>query len=192
MREEHEEAWLVVGLGNPGAEYEGTRHNAGFSAVDVVASEIRANYWKQECGSIVTSREWEGRELVIAKPQSFMNLSGAPVAQLMKKHGIPKERLIVVRDDLDLEEGTVRLKFASGSGGQKGVQSIIDRCGTKSFYQVRIGIGRPPGRMPVPDYVLSKPRGESEELFQEAIHKAADCVLFFMQEGIAKAQERFN
>ena len=187
-----EDAWLIAGLGNPGTEYQGTRHNAGFAVADAIASEVRANYWKQECGSIVAIHEWDGKELVIAKPQSFMNLSGAPVGQLMKKHGIPKERLVVVRDDLDLPEGTVRAKFASGHGGQNGVRSIIDRLGSKSFYQVRIGIGRPPGRMPVTDYVLSKPRGESEELFQEAIQSGAECVLCLIKDGITKAQDRFN
>lgn len=187
-----EDTWLIAGLGNPGAEYEGTRHNAGFAVADLVASEIRANYWKQECGSIVAAHEWDGKELIIAKPQSFMNLSGAPVGQLMKKHGIPKEHLVVVRDDLDLPEGTVRIKFASGHGGQNGVRSIIDRLGSKNFYQVRIGIGRPPGRMPAADYVLSKPRGEAEELFREGVHRGAECVLCFIKDGITKAQDRFN
>ncbi len=192
MEAADETAWFVACLGNPGAEYEGTRHNAGFLAADLIAAEIRANYWKQECGAIVASHEWRGKDVVVAKPQSFMNLSGSPVAQLLRKHGIPKEHLVVVRDDLDLPEGSVRIKFASGHGGQNGVRSVIDKLQTKSFYQVRIGIGRPPGRMPVADYVLTRPRGEAAELFAEGVRKGADCVMCFLEDGIVRAQDRFN
>lgn len=187
-----EEAWLVVGLGNPGSEYDGTRHNAGFAAADAVAAEVRANYWKQECGSLVASREWDGKQLYVAKPQSFMNLSGVPVSQLMRKHGVPKERLVVVRDDMDLPEGSVRIKFSSGHGGQNGVRSIIDKVGSKNFYQVKVGIGHPPGRMPAADYVLSKPRGEAADLFESGVQRASECVLCFLKDGITKAQDLFN
>lgn len=192
MAQGEDSPWLLAGLGNPGAEYDGTRHNAGFAAAALVAAEVRANYWKSECGSLVASHEWRGKEVFVAKPQSFMNLSGVPVSQLLRKHGIPVEHLVVLRDDLDLPEGSVRAKFASGHGGQNGVRSIIERCGTKNFYQVRVGIGRPPGRMPAADYVLSKPRGEAAELFEEGCSKAAECALCLLDEGIAAAQGRFN
>lgn len=187
-----ENVWLVAGLGNPGAEYADTRHNAGFGVADIVAREVRANFWKSECGSLAAHREWEGLDVIVAKPQSFMNLSGAPVVQLMKRYGVPKERLVVVHDDLDLPDGTVRVKFGSGHGGQNGVRSIIDKLGSKSFYQVKVGIGRPPGRMPVSDYVLSAPRGEAKEAFLEGVSTAAEAVLFFLQNGIQKTQSRFN
>lgn len=186
------EKWLIVGLGNPGTEYAGTRHNAGFMAADLVAQEIRANYWKNECGSIVASKEWEGREIVIAKPQSFMNLSGVPVSQLVKKHKIPLEHLIVMHDDLDIPAGTIRVKDGGSHGGHNGLKSIFEKLGGQDFLRIKIGIGRPPGRMPVVDYVLQRPRGDQEQEFLAAVQEASEAALYLIQNGIEQTQARFN
>lgn len=184
--------WLIAGLGNPGAEYVETRHNAGFDVVDLLGNEFGANYWKSDCNSMVAKCKFATDEVVLAKPMEFMNLSGKPVCALLKKYGIDKEHLIVIHDDLDIPEGSVRIKFSSSHGGQNGVRSIIDCLGSKNFYQVKVGIGRPPGRMPVSNYVLQEPKGESRELFIEALHKAAELVPYFLENGIQKTQSKFN
>lgn len=186
------QTWLVVGLGNPGADYDGTRHNAGFMAADALAAELRANYWKSECGSLAAAKEWSGHSVVIAKPQSFMNLSGTPVAQLMKKHAVQLDHLIVIHDDLDIPSGTLRVKAGSGHGGHNGLRSIIEKLGTKEFARVKVGIGRPPGRMPVVDYVLQRPRGEQADEFECATARAAEAAMRLMSDGMGKAQAAFN
>lgn len=184
--------WLIAGLGNPGPEYSDTRHNAGFDVVDLLGGEMSANYWKSDCNSMISECKYAGDEVILAKPMEFMNLSGKPVCALLKKHHIDKEHLIVVHDDLDIPEGAVRIKFGSGHGGQNGVRSIIESLSSKSFYQVKVGIGRPPGRMPVSDYVLREPKGESRELFVKAVRTASELVLFFLEHGMQKTQSRFN
>lgn len=184
--------WLIVGLGNPGEEYAKTRHNAGFDVIDLLADELSANYWKSDCNSLVSPCKYGSDEIILAKPMEYMNLSGKPVCALLKKHGIDKEHLIVIHDDLDIPEGAVRIKFSSSHGGQNGVRSIIDTLGSKNFYQVKIGIGRPPGRMPVSNYVLQEPKGDSLDLFVSAVQKASELVLYFLEHGIQKTQSKFN
>ena len=141
--------FLIVGLGNPGEEYEHTRHNAGFDAVDLIAEEVGARYWKTECGALTTKGVYRDHDLVLAKPQSYMNTSGGPVKQLMNAYGVDAEHLIVVHDELDIDPGTVRVKFGGGHAGHNGLRSICDKLGTRDWHRVRVGIGRPPGRMPV-------------------------------------------
>lgn len=188
----NDETWLVVGLGNPGNDYEGTRHNAGFMAANALAEKIRANYWKSECGSLVAAKDLDGLNVIIAKPQSFMNLSGTPASQLAKKHGVPLERIIIIHDDLDIPSGTIRIKAGGSHGGHNGVRSIIEKLGTKNFSRVKIGIGRPPGRMPVVDYVLQRPRSEQLEELTEASFTAAEATLALIRNGIERAQATFN
>lgn len=186
------ETWLIAGLGNPGLDYAGTRHNAGFEVVDAFADEIRANYWKSECGALVAHRQWRDLDLIIAKPQSFMNLSGSPVSQLMKKYGVDPSNVVVVHDELDIPSGTIRIKSGGGHGGHNGLRSIMDKTATREFKRIRIGIGRPPGRMEVTNYVLSVPRGEAAEEFSQAIALGAEAVPYLLENGLIKAQDRFN
>lgn len=122
--------FLIVGLGNPGEEYEHTRHNAGFDAVDLIAEEVGARYWKTECGALTTKGVYRDHDLVLAKPQSYMNTSGGPVKQLMNAYGVDAEHLIVVHDELDIDPGTVRVKFGGGHAGHNGLRSICDKLGT--------------------------------------------------------------
>lgn len=184
--------WLIAGLGNPGRDYASNRHNAGFDVISLLSEELSANYWKSDCNSLIAKCKFKAEDVLLAKPQEFMNLSGKPVCALLKKYEIAKERLIVIHDDLDIPEGSVRIKFSSGHGGQNGVRSIIEELGSKNFYQVKVGIGRPPGRMPASNYVLQDPKGESKELFDAAIQDACELVLYFLENGIQKTQTKFN
>lgn len=184
--------FLVVGLGNPGDEYAHTRHNAGFDAVDGIAQEIGVRYWKTECGALTGKGAYRDCDLVLAKPQSYMNTSGGPVKQLMNAYGIAPDRLIVVHDELDIEPGTIRVKFGGGHAGHNGLRSICDKLGTRDWFRIRVGIGRPPGRMNVADYVLSLPRGDAKVDFEYAIDRASQAALSLVSRGLEKTQQDFN
>ena len=184
--------YLIVGLGNPGEEYAHTRHNAGFDAVDALAGEIGVRYWKNECGALTGKGTWRDHDLVLAKPQSFMNTSGGPVKQLMNTYGVDAEHLVVIHDELDIDPGTIRVKFGGGHAGHNGLRSICDKTGTRDWYRVRVGIGRPPGRMPVVDWVLSQPKKEAAEDFAYAVDRAAQAALSLVNVGLEKTQQTFN
>lgn len=184
--------YLVVGLGNPGAEYEHTRHNAGFDTLDVIADEVGARYWKTECGALTAKGVYHDEDLVLAKPQSYMNTSGGPVKQLMNAYGVDPDHVIVIHDELDIAPDAVRVKFGGGHAGHNGLRSICDKLGTRDWYRVRVGIGRPPGRMPVVDWVLSRPRKEGLEDFEYATNRGAQATLSLIADGLEKTQQAFN
>lgn len=184
--------YLIVGLGNPGEEYEHTRHNAGFDTLDLVAEEVGARYWKTECGALTAKGVWRDEDLVLAKPQSYMNTSGGPVKQLLNAYGVAPDHLIVIHDELDIDPGTIRVKFGGGHAGHNGLRSICDKLGTRDWFRVRCGIGRPPGRMPVVDWVLSQPKKEAFEDFNQATHLASQAALMLVSDGLEKTQQQFN
>ena len=184
--------YLIVGLGNPGVEYEHTRHNAGFDAIDVLASTVDTRYWKTECGALTAKGVLGHHDVILAKPQSFMNTSGGPVKQLCNSYGIRPDHLIVVHDDLDIDSDRIRVKFGGGHAGHNGLKSICDKLGTRDWYRVRCGIGRPPGRMPVADYVLSRPRKDALENFEYVCSRAAEAISFLLLNGLDKTQQEFN
>ena len=184
--------YLVVGLGNPGAEYEHTRHNAGFDTLDVIADEVGARYWKTECGALTAKGVYRDEDLVLAKPQSYMNTSGGPVKQLMNAYGVDPDHVIVIHDELDIAPDAVRVKFGGGHAGHNGLRSICDKLGTRDWYRVRVGIGRPPGRLPVVDWVLSRPRKEGLEDFEYATNRGAQATLSLIADGLEKTQQAFN
>lgn len=184
--------FVIVGLGNPGDEYARTRHNAGFLAVDRIAEAARAHYWKSECGSLTAKVEWRGSQLVLAKPQSFMNVVGGPVKQLLKTYGVQPDHLIVIHDDLELPAGEVRVKNGGGHGGHNGLRSIGDKLCTRDWLRVRCGIGRPPGRMKVADYVLSEPRRDAADAFEQAVDAGAQAALSLVEVGFDRTQRRFG
>lgn len=184
--------WLIVGLGNPGDEYAHTRHNAGFDAVDLLADELGARYWKFECGALCAHVEHDGKALILAKPQSFMNTSGGPVSKLAAEYGVPADHIIVIHDELDIDPGTIRVKFGGGLAGHNGLRSINEKLGGPDWYRVRCGIGRPPGRMSVTDWVLSCPKGSAVEDFEVATALAAEAALYLVDHDLAAAQQRFN
>ena len=186
------DGFVIVGLGNPGEEYAQTRHNAGFRTVDLVAEEIGARYWKTECGAFTAKGSYRGIDLVLAKPQSFMNVSGGPVKTLLETYGATPDQLIVVHDELDIPAGTVRVKFGGGHAGHNGLRSICDKLGTREWYRIRCGIGRPPGRMDPADYVLSVPRKDAAEEFDQTIELAYRATLSLVENGLEKTQQAFN
>ena len=168
--------YLIVGLGNPGKEYEATRHNVGFMTVDELGRRHRANYWKSEAGAHTCPITIGDRRALLAKPQTFMNLSGVSVARLADTYEIDPEHIIVIHDDLDIEEGVLRHKTEGGHAGHNGLRSIHAKLGTDGYQRIRCGISRPPGRMEPTDYVLQPLHGERLEDLHVTATQAADLV----------------
>lgn len=171
---------LVCGLGNPGEEYARTRHSAGFATVDVLAERLGIRYWKSEAGCDVARAKrvcaGELREIVLAKPQSYMNTSGGPLSKLVRQLRLSPQEVLVVHDEVDLAQGQVRAKFGGGLNAHNGLRSIADKLGTRDFARVRFGIGRPPGRMSVADFALRQLKGGFLEEFELTAQDAADLV----------------
>ena len=187
-----ENTYLLIGLGNPGREYRDNRHNAGFMVIDRLAVRLNAGGMKLQSKAIVTSTFYENKKLILAKPQTYMNLSGHSVQGLANFYKLPLENLLVIYDDLDLPFGTIRIRPGGGPGGQKGIASAIERLGTKDFARLRIGIGRPPGKMDSSDYVLQNFSREEIKALSEILDYASDAVLTFVGEGLDKAMNKFN
>jgi len=184
--------YLVVGLGNPGAEYADTRHNAGFKAVDALAEQLGVRYWKNQCGSQLALATHGDDELVLVKPQSFMNTSGGPVKAAAAQYDVEPAQIIVIHDEMDLDPGCVRVKRGGGHAGHNGLRSIHEKLGTGDYLRVRVGIGKPEGRRPAADHVLAHLRGDVLEGFEADCGRAADMVLFIVDHGIDLAMNRFN
>jgi peptidyl-tRNA hydrolase, PTH1 family len=184
-------ARLVIGLGNPGQEYASTRHNAGFMVVDLLAETLGAVYWKDEAGARTTKVRLGDVDVVLAKPQTFMNVSGKSVKRLADAYGVPVEDLIVVHDDLDLGAGDIRAKSGGGHGGHNGLRSLHDAIGD-GYLRVRVGIGRPPGRMDPADYVLEPLRGARLEQLEDSVPTAAQVVIDVIEHGIDRAMADHN
>ena len=179
---------IVCGLGNPDADYERTRHNAGFATVDVLAARHGVRYWKSEAGAQVASLTWRGadgeqREVLLAKPMSYMNTSGGPLSKLARAHRVAPQRILVVHDEVDLAAGEVRLKLDGGLNAHNGLRSIADKLGSRDFARVQFGIGRPPGKMQVADYVLRELKGGFLDEFNITAERAADLVERILTEG---------
>jgi PTH1 family peptidyl-tRNA hydrolase len=183
---------IVVGLGNPGPEYENTRHNAGFMVVDLLAENLRVTYWKDEGGAKVGIARFGEDDLVLVKPQTYMNLSGKAVSKLGRTYEVDPADIVIVHDDLDLPEETVRVKRGGGHGGHNGLRSLSDALGTGDYTRVRIGIGRPPGRQDPADYVLEPMRKETAEQLAEMVPHAAQAVLHVLEHGVDSAMREYN
>ncbi|MDZ4178513.1 MAG: aminoacyl-tRNA hydrolase [Coriobacteriia bacterium] len=183
---------LIVGLGNPGPEYEHTRHNAGFLVVDLLGENLRAGYWRDEAGSLTASVRVGDRDIVLAKPLTFMNVSGKALRKLADIYEAPVEEIIIVHDDIDLPAGDVRVKRGGGHGGHNGLRSITDQLGSADYLRVRFGVGRPPGRMAAADWVLQPLRGASAEEFLAVVPTAAQAVLHTIEHGVDSAMREFN
>ena len=167
---------LVAGLGNPGADYAMTRHNAGFLTVDALARRHGVTYWKSKAGCEVAEVTISGRTVTLAKPQAYMNASGGPISKLMRELGTEPAELLVVHDEVDLAAGEVRDKFGGGLNAHNGLRSIKAKLSTPDFWRLRVGIGRPPGKMSVADWALRKLKGDFAEDFLVTIEAAADAV----------------
>lgn len=185
-------SFLLVGFGNPGREYIYTRHNIGFMLIDRIAVRLNAQGMKLQSKAIVISSLYEGRKIILAKPQTYMNLSGQSVQGLLHFYKLPVENLLVAHDDLDLPFGTIRIRPAGGPGGQRGMADTIERLGSKEFPRLRLGIGRPPGRMDPKDYVLQDFSKDDQKFLPEVLDRAADAVLEFVVKGLNASMNKFN
>ena len=190
---------MIAGLGNPGEEYAQTRHNAGFKAIDELARQANVTYWKNQAGAEVASikvndAEAEGgkRKVILVKPQSYMNTSGGPISKLCAQYKVSVEELLVIHDELDIPAGDVRIKVGGGHAGHNGLRSIIDKMGSRDFSRVRVGIGNPPGRMPVADFVLKQLRSREAEDFDETTVRAAEAAATALTRGVIFARDHVN
>jgi PTH1 family peptidyl-tRNA hydrolase len=184
---------LVVGLGNPGPEYAETRHNVGVRVVELLASRAGGGrFSKHKSNADVLEGRLAGRRAVLAVPRTFMNVSGGPVAGLLRYYGVEPTDLVVVHDDLDLGFGVVRLKQGGGEGGHNGLRSISGAIGTKDYLRVRFGIGRPPGRQDPADFVLKRFSGAERKELEFAVDLAADAAEALLRDGLEPAQNRFH
>jgi PTH1 family peptidyl-tRNA hydrolase len=186
--------WLVVGLGNPGPGYAGNRHNVGQMALAELADRASAPFRTHRTNSSVAEGRTApgGPRFILAKPASFMNLSGGPVAALLRFYKLEPDRLIVVHDELDIPFDTLKLKNGGGHGGHNGIRDIAAALGTGDFTRVRIGVGRPPGRQSAADYVLKDFSGEERKVLPNLLADAADAVELVASEGLSAAQLRFH
>jgi PTH1 family peptidyl-tRNA hydrolase len=183
---------LIVGLGNPGRQYRANRHNVGFMVVEALAASLGTSFRRMQAKALVTEARLEGVRLILAKPQTYMNNAGQSVGSLARFFRLPAEQILVIYDDLDLPPGALRLRPAGGTGGHRGMGSIVEHLGLEDFPRLRFGIGRPPGAMDPADFVLQDfSRGE-QDLAAAAVDRAVECVRTFALEGIQTAMTRFN
>ena len=192
MNDSEIKPFLIVGLGNPGREYRETRHNAGYMVVDGLCQAFSIRLARLQSKALIGSGAWETNRIVMAKPQTYMNLSGQCVASLLRFYKTPLEQLLVIHDDLDLPVGTLRMRPAGGSAGQRGLASIIQQLGTQDFPRLRIGIGRPPGQMDPADYVLERFTASDKVVIPLLLDRAVEAVKDFLQFGLNHAMNNFN
>ena len=186
--------WLIAGLGNPGPGYAGHRHNVGQMALAELADRVGAGFKTHKANATVAEGRLSpgGPKLVLAKPNTFMNLSGGPVAALLRFYSLDETRLIVLHDELDIPFDTIRVKSGGGHGGHNGIRDIAAAIGTPDFARVRIGIGRPPGRQDAADFVLTPFTKAEREVLPSLLSDAADATELLVTDGLLEAQQRFH
>lgn len=192
VAEETGAPYLVVGLGNPGREYRETRHNIGFMLVDQLCKELGVTIGKVQSKALTASGKHAGHRVILAKPQTYMNLSGQSVSGLARFYKVPAENIIVAHDDLDLPLGTLRIRGSGGSAGQKGVASTIEQLGTQDFPRMRLGIGRPPGQMDAAAYVLQNFHSKEKEVLALVLDRAVRACLTLIESGLDAAMNQYN
>jgi peptidyl-tRNA hydrolase, PTH1 family len=188
----HVNHFLIIGLGNPGREYELTRHNIGFLAIDRLAERWDVNVSKYKSKALIGEYRKSHEKVVLVKPQTYMNLSGNAVRSVYQFYKLPIEQLLVIYDDLDLPFGFIRIRKSGGSSGQKGMKSIIEQLGTEEFPRIRVGIGRPPGKMNSVDFILNKFKSLENKELSIILDTCADAVECFIEKGIDAAMNRYN
>jgi peptidyl-tRNA hydrolase, PTH1 family len=184
--------WLVVGLGNPGPEYSGNRHNVGFGIVEALAARMGGRFKSHKARADVIEGRLAGQRVVLAKPRSYMNESGGPVSALCDFFKVPLDRLVVVHDELDLPYAGLRLKLGGGDNGHNGLKSLRRSLGSGDFNRVRFGIGRPPGRMDAAAFVLRDFSAAERKELDTLVEHAADAIEALVVDGMEKAQNTFN
>jgi peptidyl-tRNA hydrolase, PTH1 family len=187
-----DERWIIAGLGNPGPEYAGTRHNAGHMVLALLAERMGARFKAHRTRNDTAEGRLAGQAVTLARPRSYMNLSGGPVAGLMAFYKLPAQRLVVIHDELDIPFGAVRLKLGGGDNGHNGLRSITSALGTRDYYRVRFGIGRPPGRMDPAAYVLRDFAAAERKDLPFLIDRAADATEALITKGLAEAQNTYH
>ncbi|MCT1366530.1 MULTISPECIES: aminoacyl-tRNA hydrolase [Kocuria] len=188
------ETWLVIGLGNPGPQYADTRHNVGQMVVDTIARSMGASFKRHKAGAVVVEGRLGigGPRVVLAKSTGYMNTSGGPTSALAQFYGVDPEHVIAVHDEIDIPFDTIKLKRGGGEGGHNGLRDISKALSTKDYVRVRVGVGRPPGRMDTADYVLKGfSSAESKELPMLLVD-AADAVEMVMTAGLTETQQKFH
>lgn len=188
------DTWLIVGLGNPGAEYKGNRHNVGQMVLDELAGRMGGSFKTHKSRAQVLEGRLGigGPRVVLAKPLSYMNVSGGPVANLANFYGIDPDHVVAVHDEIDIPFNTVKLKCGGGEGGHNGLRDISKALATKDYLRVRVGVGRPPGRMDTADYVLRDFASAERKDLPFLLDDAADAVDLLVREGLAAAQQKFH
>ena len=187
------ESWLIVGLGNPGRDYERTRHNAGFRAMDVLADKLGCKIDKLKYQGLYCQTNYGGKKLFLLKPQTYMNLSGRSVLQLSSYFNIPPQRIIVLFDDISLVPGRLRIRADGSAGGHNGIKSIIAEVGSQDFPRVKIGVGgKAHPDQDLADHVLSGFSSKEEKDLQSALIRAADAALTIIEKGVPEAANRYN
>lgn len=184
--------FLIVGLGNPGREYRETRHNIGFMVIDRLAEVIGCKLLKVQSKAIIGIGKIGDQKVILAKPQTFMNLSGQAVTALLHFYKVELQQLIVAHDDVDLPFGQIRIRPGGGSAGQKGIGSIIEKLGSQEFARLRMGVGRPPGQQDAANYVLKNFSKTDIEFLPEFINRGAEAIQCFVGDGVDTAMNRFN
>lgn len=183
---------LIVGLGNPGKKYENTRHNTGFAVIDRTLAKLNVELDKNKFNADYTMINRNGEKIYFLKPLTYMNLSGEAVVPFMKYFNIDPEDLVVVHDDLDLPVGKIRLRQSGSCGGQNGMRNIIDLLGDSNIKRIRVGIGKDP-LIPVVDYVLGKTKKEDLEVYNQALDKASDALIYWLDhDDFSKVMSNFN
>ena len=183
---------LIVGLGNPGRRYRGTRHNMGREVVERLAARCRIRVDIQDGWATIGRGTIDGQRVLLGWPEAYMNVSGQAVADLRRRHRIPAEHLLIVYDDLDLPPGTLRFREQGSAGGHNGLQSVIDALGTTGFPRLRVGIGRPGPEIDVVEWVLERFTAEEGPFVEESLVRAVRAVLVILETGIEEAMNRFN
>ena len=187
------DSWLIVGLGNPGKQYDRTRHNCGFRALDVLAEKLNCKVNKCKFQGLYGQTVYRGKKLFLLKPQTYMNLSGRSVLQLSAYYSIPPQQIIVLFDDISLEPGRMRVRSEGSAGGHNGIKSIIQELGSQDFPRVKIGVGaKPHPEYDLADWVLSTFSASEEKALGPALDRAADAALCIIEKGVPEASNRYN
>ena len=192
LKEERKHPYILVGLGNPGREYENTRHNIGFMTIDRLAHKWGVSLQKMRYRSLVGEARFNNEKVILVKPQTYMNNSGVAVASFVRFYKPALEQLLVIFDDLDLPFGSLRFRPSGGSSGQKGMQSIVNRIGNDEFPRLRVGVGRPPGRMDAGDFILRPFNKREQEKLDFVLQAAADAIETFLSDGLEKSMTVYN
>jgi PTH1 family peptidyl-tRNA hydrolase len=184
--------FLIVGLGNSGPDYKQNRHNVGFMVMDYLAKGLDTKFGKMQSNALVAQFGTAEHRLILAKPRTFMNNSGSAVGPLLHFYKAPQEKLLVVYDDVDLPFETLRLRGEGGSAGHNGMKSIIERLGSDAFPRMRIGVGRPKGRMSTPNHVLQDFSRDEQDILPFVLRRAAEAIEMFIHEGLTAAMNKYN